>query len=167
MPEPPHQLSDEQDAFLPLGKMAKVIAIRIRPAGEPMRITVDKVRKRLTYAVKNVDLQTVDGLYPVPGTIAWARKKWPDKLNDLHADHSSAAQSTGVLRDEAWSFVIPGDLPRCQEALQECLRQVRQLQEELKTAHTEIERLKPVAEKYEKNRETNRRSAKQPRKGAW
>lgn len=161
------ELPEGHQLFYPLAEMALLIALRIRPEdGEPRRTTIDKVRKRLIYATKNGDLQTaLTGLYFVPQVIAWSQTKWPGKFDDLPAEHSHAATATLVMRDEARAFVIPGDLPGCQEALEDAHRKNRQLQAELNAAHAEIERLKPIAYKYEHIREKNTRSAKLPRKG--
>jgi hypothetical protein len=167
MPDLPNGLPEGQQLFHPLAEMALLIALRIRPEnGEPMRTTIDKVRKRLVYATENGDLQVADaGLYFVPQVIAWSQKKWPGKFDDLPAEHSRAATATLVMRDQARAFVIPGDLPGCQEALEDAHRKNRQLQTELNAAHAEIERLEPIAYKYEQIRQKNTRSAKLPRKG--
>lgn len=166
MPELLDGLPEQRQFFYSLAKMAALIASRIRPAGEPMRATIDKVRKRLVYATSNGDLQTSPAdLYFAPQTIAWAQKKWPGKFNDLASEHSATATATMVIRDEAMAFVIPGDLPRCQDALRDAQRENQELQAQLKAARLEIARLKPIAEKYERIREKNARSAKLPRKG--
>lgn len=167
MPESPDELPEEPQLFLPLAKIALLIAVRIRPAGEPMRATIDKVRKRLIYATDHGDLQTVHaGLYFVPQAIAWSQKKWPAKFDDLPAEHSATATATAVFRDEVRAFVIPGDLPGCQKALENAQRENHQLRTELKAAQAEIDRLDPIAEKYEQIRKKNTRSAKLPRKSA-
>ncbi|MEO5812845.1 MAG: hypothetical protein ABIQ63_12115 [Rhodanobacter sp.] len=170
MSELPNALPEGQQPFYALAEMTMLIARLVQPYGEPLRTTVDKVRKRILYATLKGALTTVGtgaGLYSCPEVIAWARKKWPGKLNDLPAEHSVSASATAGFRDDGHMFVTPGDLPRCQAALLEALRENQQLRSELKAAQAEIERLKPIAEKYEKNRETNRQSAKRPRKGAW
>ncbi len=123
-----------------------LIALRIQPAGEPLRTTIDKVRKRLVYATETGDLQTAHAsLYFVPQVIAWSRKKWPGKFNDLSAEHSATATVTARFRDEIRAWVIPGDLPGCQQALRDAQRENEQLESELKAAHAEIERLRPIA----------------------
>lgn len=166
MPELRHGLPDDHPLFCPLAEMAMLIAVRIQPAGEPLRTTIDKVRKRLIYATKNGDLQTAHaGLYFLPQVIAWSQKRWSGKFDGLPAEHSATATSAAMIRDEAWAFVIPGDLPSCQKALEDAQRENHQLRAELKAAHAEIERLKPIAQKYERIREKNARSAKLPRKG--
>lgn len=150
----------------PLAEMTMLIARLVQPYGEPMRTTVDKVRKRILYATLNGALTTVGtgaGLYSCPQVIAWARKKWPGKLNDLQAEHSVSASATAGFRDDGQMFVTPGDLPRCQAALLDALREIQQLRTELKTAQAEIERLKPNAQKYELLCERNAKSAKLPR----
>jgi hypothetical protein len=166
MPEPPNALPEGHQLFYPLAEMAMLIATRVNPPGEPLRTTIDKVRKRLVYATKNGDLQMAHaGLYFVPQAIAWSQKKWPGKFDGLPAEHFATATSTAVMSDEVWGFVIPGDLPSCQKALEDAHRENQQLRTELKAAHVEIERLEPIAEKYEQICEKNARSAKLPRKG--
>lgn len=167
MPEPTNELPEGHQLFYPLAEMAMLIALRTRPVGEPLRTTIDKVRKRLVYATTNGDLQTVHaGLHFVPQAIAWSQKKWPGKFDGLHAEHSATATAVVVVRDEIRGWVIPGDLPGCQEALRDAQRENEQFRTELKAAHAEIERLRPIVEKYELIREKNARSAKLPRKGA-
>ena len=92
MPESTNELREGHQLFCPLAEMALLIALRIQPTGEPLRITIDKVRKRLVYATEKGDLQTAHaGLYYVPQAIAWSLKKWPGKFDGLPAEH------TGVL----------------------------------------------------------------------
>lgn len=166
MQEPPNGLPNGHQLLYPLAEMARLIALRIQPAGESLRTTIDKVRKRLVYATKNGELQTAHaGLYFVPQAIAWSQKKWPGKFDGLPAEHSATATATAVIRDEVWGFVIPGDLPSCQKALEDAQRENQQLLTELKAARAEIDCLEPIAEKYEQICEKNARSAKLPRKG--
>jgi len=167
MPESTNELHKGHQLFYPLAEMALRIALRIQPTGEPLRTTIDKVRKRLVYATEKGDLQTAHaGLYYVPQAIAWSLKKWPGKFDGLPAEHNATATATAMFRDEAQLFVMPGDLPRCQDALRDAQRENGQLRAELKAAHTEIAQLKPIAQKYEQIREKNTRSAKLPRKGS-
>lgn len=166
MSELPGSLPEGHQLLYPLAEMAMLIALRTRPAGEPLRTTIDKVRKRLVYATKNGDLQTAHAdLYFVPQVIAWSLRKWPGKFDGLRAEHSATATAAVVVRDEIQGWVIPGDLPGCQEALRDAQRENEQLQAMLMAAHGEIERLRPIAEKYELIREKNRRSSQLPRKG--
>lgn len=167
MPESTNELPEGHQLFYPLAEMATLIALRTRQAGEPLRTTIDKVRKRLVYATTNGDLQIVlAGLYFVPQVIAWSQKKWPGKFDGLHAKHSATSTADLVMGDEIRGWAIPGDLPGCQQALRDAQRENEQLETELKAAHAEIELLKPIAEKYELIRKKNTRSAKLPRKGA-
>jgi hypothetical protein len=166
MPELRSELPEGHQLFYPLAEMAMLIAMRVNPPGEPLRTTIDKVRKRLVYATEKGNLQTAHaGLYFVPQAIAWSQKKWPGKFDGLPAEHSATATSTAVVSDEVWGFVIPGDLPGCQKALEDAHRENQQLRTELRAAHAEIERLEPIAYKYEQIREKNTRSAKLPRNG--
>ena len=166
MPEILDELPEGHQLLYPLAEMAMLIALRIQAAGEPVRTTVDKVRKRLVYATRNGDLQTAHaGLYFVPQAIAWSRKKWPGKFEDLPAAFSDTATAAAAIGDEVFTLVVPGDLPRCQEAVADAQRENQRLRTELKAAHAEIERLGSIAEKYAHICEKNAESAKLPRKG--
>jgi hypothetical protein len=169
MPEPPDKLSEGHDPFCSLAKMAKLIAVRIRPPGEPLRTTTDKVRKRLSYATKKGELRTLGtgpGLYYLPHAIAWSQEKWPGKLNDLRTEPPDPAASKEFLQEDPWKFLVPSDLRRCQEVLGEALLENYLLRTKLTRARAEIHRLTPIMKKYEQICEKNARSAKLPRKGS-
>jgi hypothetical protein len=70
------------------------------------------------------------------------------------------------LGDQLVSFTYPGDLDRSHEQLKMAYKQINALADRaLKAAYAEIDRLEPLAEKYEQIREKNRKSAKLPRGG--
>ena len=132
-----------------------------------MRATIDKVRKRLAYAVEKGELQ-VEGApraprYALPLVVAWARRKWPGQFLGSTAEHTAEGQSNLNFADALHHDVFPGDLRRSHEELRKAYVQIRQLVAELTAALAEIDRLKPLAEKYEQIREKNRQSAKRPR----
>lgn len=157
--------------FYRLAEMASLIALRVNPHGESMRNTVDKVRKRIVYAADQGELHYVGpkalGLFFVPEVLVWAREKWPGALSDLPVSQEANAQVGMKLDATLSTYHIPGDLARCQEALQDALLTNRELERRLSTTEAEIERLGPLAEKYEQNREKNRQSARKPRKDPW
>ena len=167
MSELPSELPDGLSLFYPLAQMALLIALRIQAGdGEPLRTTIDKVRKRLVYATKIGVLETTRaGLYYLPKTAIWAQEKWPGKFGDLYAERSGSGSVTLPFGGKGWGFSIPGDLPRCQEALRNAERDNYNLRESLKTAQEEMERLKPLAERYEEICRKNTQSAELPRKG--
>ena len=154
--------------FYPLQEMALSLGLRINPKGEPLRTTVDKVRKRLLYAVEHDELHLIGppplGLFHVQQVMAWARRKWPEAFSEVQVHHEAEGQSHLGLKDSLTADVIPGELERCQDVLQTAYTTIHTLERELAVAHKELARLRPLAERYEQNREKNRRSAKRPRK---
>ena len=167
MSESRDELPDEElPIYCPLAEMAIFIASRVQPQGEPFRATNDKVHKRLKYATKIGRLHTLGpNLCHVPRTMAWAQEKWPGKFEDLFAELSDTATATAVMSDELVGWVIPGDLPTCQKALDETHQENQRLRTELKELRAEIVRLKPSAQRYKRNCATNAHSAKGKRKG--
>ena len=153
--------------FYPIREMSRLIALRVNPSGEEMRTTVDKVRKRLVYAVDHDELHLIGPaglqLYFVPEVLAWARRKWPEAFADLSVKSDAVAQSHMKLADELHDNYIPADPEKRGELLQEAYRTIDRLERDLTEARRELERLRPLAEKYEQNREKNRSSAKRPR----
>jgi hypothetical protein len=148
--------------------MAMLIASRVRPPGEPIRATIDKVRKRLAHAVAKGELHTTGSeppLFYAPRVVAWGRSKWPGKLLDLPAEHAVRVSEELRIGNGSFGYVIPDELTSCQVALNNALRRIDALCDRLQTVSAEVERLRPLAEKYEANREKNRRSAKLPRGG--
>lgn len=152
--------------FYPLQEMALLIALRINPKGEPVRATVDKVRKRLLYAVETDDLHVIEPvkLFHVPQVMAWARRKWPEFFREVQIHHEANGQSHLRLKDTITADWIPAEIEQCQDVLQTAYTTIHTLERELAAAHKELARLRPLAERYEANREKNRRSAKRPRK---
>lgn len=155
--------------FYDLREMAFLIALRVNPEGEAMRTTIDKVRKRLVYAVKQDELHAVGPpalqLFLAAQVFAWARKKWPETFGDMPVVHSAEAEEVVRFGDDAQPDVIPGDLTKCQEALRIAQTEIHRLQRDLEKAEREIDRLQPLAERYEEIRLKNQSSAKRPRTG--
>lgn len=146
-----------------------VIAYRVQPHGEELRTTVDKVRKRLMYAVDHHELHLAGPpglqLFFVPQVLAWARSKWPEAFADIPIAHEAAANSSFTMGDASQACLIPGDPAKCQEALMDAHRTIHRLERELAALQKEADRLRPLAERYEQNRQKNRDSAKLPRNG--
>ena len=169
MSDLPANSTNVPNAVVPFHEVAILIAQRNQPPGEALRTTVDKVRKRIAYAVRRDDLQFVeDG--PVeflfgPQVFAWARRKWPEAFGDISETHDATVGSTAKIGAIARSYVYPAGVERCHELLRESYREAEVLKEELEALERELVRLRPLAERYETNREKNRKSAKLPRKG--
>jgi hypothetical protein len=157
--------------FYPLHEMAILLALRVGREGESMRTTIDKVRKRLLYAVGKGDLQTMGlaneyQLFYAAQTFAWARKKWPESFDDIPIKQDAVASDSLGVTDKVKTWVYPGTVDACHELLREAYDEIEILQAELASAELENARLQPLAERYIENREKNRRSARKPRKDA-
>lgn len=162
----PMAFPEAQAEHLPIAHMAMLVATRVQLPGESIRATVDKVRKRLAYAVAHGELHTTGAspeLFYAPEVLAWGRNKWPGKLLDLLARQTETLSDRLVPREKWGGDVISGDLTSCQVALRHALKQIDVLRDHLQKANAEADRLRPLAEKYEASCEKNRRSAKLPR----
>jgi hypothetical protein len=152
-----------------LDQVAHILAPAVIRPGEDIRAAIDKVRKRVVYATEKGELQTWGvprmQFYSLPLVIAWARKKWPGKLNRFPARQEVEVKEAVGLGDRLISFSYPGDLDRSHEQLKKAYKQINDLTAALKAAYAEIDRLEPLAERYEQIREKNRKSAKLPRGG--
>jgi hypothetical protein len=156
----------EGQLFLRLAEVALMIATRVQSQGEPLRSTVDKVRKRLLYAVKIDVLHPIFNLqlFFVPEVMVWAKQVWPVQFIGTHASYVSKATDTIGLGDACEPNVIPGEIGRCQQALMEALDLTRKLQSDLRHSQNEVARLTPLAERYENIRRKNRISARRLRR---
>lgn len=164
------QLPPGHKPFYPLQEIATLLAIRIGRPDQKMRTSVDKVRKRLLYAVEKGDLHVMAvtnelQLFYAAQVFAWARRKWPDAFGDVSIMQAADASDTLRLSDAAKTWVYPGDLDACHTLLRSAYDDIELLKEELSSAERELARLRPLAERYEENRDKNRHSAKMPRKG--
>lgn len=151
-----------------LAQVAHILAPAVLRPGEDIRAAIDKVRKRVEYAVQKGELQ-VDGIpgmrfYCLPLVVAWATEKWPGNFLELPANHEKTAKSAFGIGDQLIGDTYPGDLDRSHEALKKAYGQIEELIAGLKAAYAEIDRLAPLADRYLQNREKNRQSAKTPRK---
>lgn len=168
MPEPSDKAATAKKLTRTLTELAALFVPRIRPFGEDAGSTTDKFRKRVRYAVRRGDLETAGpDIYYLPHVVAWARKKWPGKVDDLLAEQTTTTSTSLGVGDNMLMSVVPGDLPRCQQALQDAQRDIYALQAELKSAHAKIARLTPLAERYAEICQGNRESARLARKDRW
>jgi hypothetical protein len=154
--------------FYALQEIATLIAIRVQPPGEELRTTLDKVRKRLIYALRKDELHLMTigplELFFGPQVFAWSRRKWPEAFGDIPITHDAKAKSGMKVGVTARTFVYPGKIDDCHKVLRSTYDELDLLEQELRLAELEIARLKPLADRYEENREKNRQSAKKPRK---
>lgn len=169
MPESTDPEPKKSEFTYTLAQVAHILAPAVLRPGEDIRAAIDKVRKRVVYATEKGELQTWGvprmQFYSLPILIAWARKKWPGKLNRFPARQEVEVKEAIGLGDQLTSFSYPGDLDRSHDLLKKAYGQIKELTASLKAAYAEIDRLEPLAEKYEQIREKNRKSAKLPRGG--
>lgn len=151
-----------------LDQVAHILAPAVLRPGEELRAAIDKVRKRVEYAVEKGELGTegIPGMrfYCLPQVIAWARRKWPGNFLGITAEHEAAGKSPVRLGDQCNPYTYPGDLDRSHDALKKAYGQINELSAALRAAYVEIDRLAPLAERYLQIRDKNRQSAKTPRK---
>ena len=159
----------QHPSFYPLNEMATLLAFRVQKPGEDLRSTVDKVRKRMRYAVEKDELHVMGPspqiqLFFAAQVFAWARKKWPERFCDVSVRHDETVSDGLKIAVSVRDWHYPADVDECHRLLRAAYEDVELLGEELAAANREIEKLRPLAERYEENRERNRQSAKRPRK---
>jgi hypothetical protein len=158
-------------SLLSFAEVVELVAPRVRESRDSLRQAKDKVGQRLRYAIRQrvVKASQPGGRSYELGTIvAWARHKWPGKVNDLPM---VAITATAHIRLEdatasARGYTVHRDIELCVKALNEALDRNAKLEAELTAAKQEIEKLRPLANRYLKNRQKNRESARRPRRGA-
>ncbi|GAB3366252.1 hypothetical protein GCM10027431_07950 [Lysobacter rhizosphaerae] len=164
-------MTDRARSILPaesysLAELARLLAPLVKEPGESMRNAVDKVRKRLEYAVEHGQLQQLDaGVFSTAQIIPWARKKWPKALGAIPVRQDVDLEAGLAVRDTPTPDVIPGDIDLRREAFMTFFKAIGRLERELAAASAEAEQLRPAAEKYEELRKKLKASAKRPRKG--
>ncbi|MFT3806705.1 hypothetical protein [Arenimonas sp.] len=167
---------DETTLIKPLAELALWIAERVKPPGEPIRKTIDKVRKRIAHAVK------IGALHPAPKSLtfyvpeveAWAKNKWPSEFSDVPRVEIIRIVERLAISVSADMRLVPGDLDRCKQELKNAFQKIdeaedlnKHLMKELKAAREEVDRLRPLAERYENIRRKNRLAASRPRRSPW
>ena len=149
-------------------EMAKLLAERVRPDGESPRATVDKVRKRLDYALDHGELKWAlpsQQLLATQEVLVWARRKWPNEFGGIPIRQDVTVNENIALQGRPEALTLPGDLNDCHQDLLAANRLISLLRLTLAMSHREVARLRPAAEKYEEIRKKNQKSAKRPRKG--
>lgn len=129
------------------------------------RATRDKARKRLTYALgkghlPRIDVRTLD--VDRDELIYWARKKWKGhfKMPIEVLDHLS---DTMNLSAKSNALQLPNDLQKCHALILDAESRIRFLGIMVSSQAATIQRLKPLADQYERNCEKSQASARKPR----
>lgn len=170
------QPQSEANLIRPIADVARMIAEKVKQPGESMRTAIDKVRHRMVYAATRGMLNRAPNSWSfyVPEVEAWAKNKWPREFSDVPRFEIIRVVERLALSVSADSQLVPGDLDRCKQELRTAFRRIeeledlnRHLEKELKSTREEIDRLRPLAQRYENIRHKNRLAASKPRKSAW
>lgn len=145
--------------------LVQLITDRVRDPNDNIREARNKVSHRITYAIDTGALAAPgDDSFELGIVALWARLQWPGKLDDLPVSPVSAwFASSARLSDRYDAIVIPGQLDQCQDALKKAYDKIEQMEKGLRSLYAELERLAPLASKWEEFCEKNRQSAKKPR----
>ncbi len=169
MPESAERESEKREFTHTLSQVADILAQKVRQPGEELRAAIDKVRKRVEYAVKKggLDAQVVAGkrLYCMPLVLAWASRKWPANFPTVALRQEGTARGAFGFTGAGSGSTYPGDLKESHAALRAADIRIYELSEALKSVKLEIDRLRPLAEKYQEICKKNRKSAKRSRGG--
>lgn len=161
-------MNDPQQLYSIL-QIVDFLALELGVSGADARSARDKIRKQLVYAIEQGHLECTGPpqakQLSMPQVRRWARDKWPEELNHLNVRRQIEAVASAVLSVHADVHYYPGNLETCHKELRAAYARNEKLAGELAAAQAEITHLRPLAEKYEQNRETNRTSAKKPRTG--
>jgi hypothetical protein len=159
------------DKTITFADAVEFLAARVRKPGDEEREAKDRVRQRLTYAIKTGQLVTLDGtkvgpsLFSMNSFAAWAHSKWPGKLPDLPYPPITANVRIPlpVLHIRATGYCIPNNLADCQTALADVEKERIRLHAELVEARNEIDQLRPLAEAQKNLRARNQQNARRKR----
>ena len=119
------------------------IAAKVKSPGDMIRQAKDKVGQRLAYAIKKSRLEPpVKGRLVFGDVVRWARTKphWREKLAGLPQTDPPKAPPIEVRAEH----VAIHDL-----SLKKCHVLLAEANEQLRTAHDELNRLRPLAKKWE------------------
>lgn len=135
-----------------------------------MRQTRDKVGKRIRYADQSGELAAFgvfskdsDGRFETGEILGWASTKWPGRFTGLPVVHNAPLVEAISLGNSASADVVPNDLLACQQALIAAQAEIKNLLALQLKSLVLIEKLQPIAEKYEALRRRKKASARLPR----
>lgn len=125
----------------------------------------NRVSKRISYAVKQGKLvESARGFFVFGELAAWVRDTWPGLFNDWPCRMSADYGSSGMCSDIYDDVVLPGTIKRCHDVIGEMHDRINSLERSLKDAQFEIERIRPLAERWEEFCNGNKENAGKPRK---
>ncbi|HEY2344897.1 MAG TPA: hypothetical protein VGH80_03320 [Xanthomonadaceae bacterium] len=143
----------------------------VRDPNDSYRQARDKVRKRVMFAAARGEFRadqvmggTPDQPLPTGTFIAWARKKWPSKLDAYPAEYCVDTGSKAMLSDAAYTVSYPPDVEQCHEILRASAKAIRVLTKQLMEAQNEITRLRPIEAQFDAWCRKNQKNAERRRK---
>ncbi len=142
---------------LTLTKAVKLITPRVKGSDDDTRQAENRIRHRITYAVKTGCLtKETDGNFTLANVVFWGSVEWPGKFNDL----PNLARADGELPMMTCNASMSGPMPN---SIEECHSLLKTAQQRIATLENEIFDLKPDAEKYRTNCKKNKSNAKMKR----
>lgn len=159
------------DDHISISQLVTLLADRDRRAHDTDRVRKARMRQHIMYAAYNGQLTEAiyksEKCYVYGRAVAWAQAKWPGRYSDLVAMRdpivASARGSLPRLVGRASAFQLPTTLSECQSELVEARRQIFAIEEQLTVARADAERLRPVADSWQRQVEANTQNAQQPR----
>lgn len=141
------------------------IAERTRLPEDREREAKNRVSKRIGHAMKQGKLvESAPRVFVFGELAAWVRDTWPGLFNDwpcpMYADYGSTAVCTSFID----AVVHPGTIERCHDVIDEMHEKINILEQSLKDAQFEIERIRPLAEQWKELCDRNKENAGKPRK---
>lgn len=125
----------------------------------------NRVSKRISYAVKQGKLvESPRGFFVFGQLAAWVRITWPGSFDDWPQNTHAGLMSSAACIDLYDMVVQPGTIKRCHDLIFEMHEEIKILEQSLKDAQLEIERMRPLAEQWIKNCNKNKENAGKPRK---
>lgn len=167
MPRPPFPADAPGPSDYDLARSAAVakIAERACNPSETEREARNRISHLISYAVKRGKLAKSSHGFFVFGDLAtWARNKWPGKFDDWPCTPFVKPTNIAIGTSIGSPVILPGSLKRSHDMILDMHEKLARLEKSLQAAQLEIERLRPDAEKWCKNREKNRENASNPRK---
>ncbi len=146
--------------------IVKIIADRIRSPDQTIRQARNTVSHCISYTVRKGNLTMAEAGFKFGDAVRWMRAEWPGKFDDLPVSKGVVGQKIPqnlAVRATIEAEVIPGTLDRCNAALHEARHQIQDLEAELHNLRMELERLRPLAEKWKALCARNRKNSKLPR----
>jgi hypothetical protein len=157
------------ESLVSLAQAVALIAARDKRKLDDERTARDRARKLLGRHIVGGSLSYADAgrrLLRVGQLVRFLREHFPGKFNDLPGDIAVAtggALSTAAGAATVSDLTLPGDLPRCHQAIRRLGARVAELETTLAASAEQIANLEPDAQRWREFVASRRRSARKPR----